>query len=276
MHAHIVLGLDGIWHTHPVGYSEVSSADMDTMFRDLMSATAGDTPGIPPVSMVATRCLNGSCTTINVYVTTYEVKCETEKLPYEVMHFHAGGVANDDFVKDQFNFAGIHVEEGKGGKYVINQFMQLNRVNSKDINGIFIGATVPPPHAVPVILRFTKGILGNEFYLFVEYKEPNLGLNHGLYKVNCSDFSFKPTIVKGEIKEVDLGLGIKNRLEKLKEHNIDLLKFRDRKIALFGGVGFIGSRVLERVVKLFNEVAVVDYDIVGEENIGYQSLYGID
>nr|WP_272914417.1 ThiF family adenylyltransferase [Candidatus Methanodesulfokores washburnensis] len=56
---------------------------------------------------------------------------------------------------------------------------------------------------------------------------------------------------------------------------MDLLGLRTKKVALFG-VSFLGSRLLIRSSKMFDEITIVDYDIVGEENISYQELYTIE
>jgi len=55
------------------------------------------------------------------------------------------------------------------------------------------------------------------------------------------------------------------------KYDIDVLK---RVTYLIIGVGNLGTRVLDNLARLpHNKIILVDHDIVGEENVGYQDLY---
>jgi molybdopterin/thiamine biosynthesis adenylyltransferase len=293
------VGWFGLWHTHPSGFHVASSRDTATMLADLESSTKGDTVGFPPVHLIAAKSgsaayvarMSNESIAVSTYFPTYKLEWRLERVKASkdlnialgglgvALRRHIAGASSvgdlAQFVNDadglrMFNFATIKVQkdEEKGGRLVVD-FNPLTRENAEMADGVFIGASVPP-HVVPVIIKFYMEKTGrNSLYAYFE----NFRDLHGLYKINVN--KAVPEILTGEVKVTDLRFGVGNRLMKLRESGIDLLSMRSRKIVLFG-VGFIGTRVLARLSKLFDEITVVDFDYVGEENINYQELYTPD
>ena len=70
----------GIWHTHPPNMPKASGIDTEAMKRDLTSAINADTPGIPPLNIIAS--LTNGEPTITAYVPTFELDIDREKVPY--------------------------------------------------------------------------------------------------------------------------------------------------------------------------------------------------
>ena len=293
------VGWFGLWHTHPPGFHVASSIDSNTMLADLESSTKGDTPGFPPVHLIAAKSSSAAYVTrmpnqsiaVSTYFPTYKLewRLERAKASKDLYIATAGlGVAlrkhiaeassvgdlaqfvNDSDGRRMYNFAAIKVQKDKEkDKYLVADFYPLTRENAEKADGVFIGASVPP-HVVPVIIKFYIEKTGrNSLYAYFEDFEDL----HGLYKIDVN--KAVPEILTGEVKVLDLRFGVGNRLIRLRESGIDLLGMRGRKITLFG-VGFIGTRVLARLSKLFDEITVVDFDYVGEENINYQELYTPD
>ncbi len=289
------LGWFGIWHTHPHDYPKASSIDRDAMLSYLKTASVGDTLGIPPLSLVAAKSSRGDYE-YNVYLTSYKVLADIEKINNVELDVGFTDVSSlnptlkellkhgnnptevileeydDDMIHWMFNFLAMRVQEVKD-QYIIKELQPLTIDTVKDSDGIFIGASVPP-HLVPLVLKFfSEGAKKNRFYTYFEGFNQNDVL-HGLYEVTIE--GFEPLIIEGNTKVLDVGFGMENRIKRLREdHGIDLISLRKRRVVLFGA-GFLGSRILTRLSKLFNEIAIVDYDTVGEENIGYQELYGIE
>jgi molybdopterin/thiamine biosynthesis adenylyltransferase len=293
------VGWFGLWHTHPPDFHVASSIDNNAMLADLESSTKGDTPGFPPVHLIAAKSSSAAYVTrmpnqsiaVSTYFPTYKLEWRLERAEAskDLNIATAGlGVAlrkhiaeassvgdlaqfvNDSDGRRMYNFAAIKVQKDKEkDKYLVADFYPLTRENAEKADGVFIGASVPP-HVVPVIIKFYIEKTGrNSLYAYFE----DFGDLHGLYKIDVN--KAVPEISTGEVKVLDLRFGVGNRLIRLRESGIDLLGMRGRKITLFG-VGFIGTRVLARLSKLFGEITVVDFDYVGEENINYQELYTPD
>jgi molybdopterin/thiamine biosynthesis adenylyltransferase len=295
------VGWFGLWHTHPSGFHVASSIDSDTMLADLESSTKGDTPGFPPVHLIAAKAaksdsaayvarMSNDSIAVSTYFPTYKLEWRLERAEASKdlnvamglgvalrKHIASASSVGDiaQFVNDadglrMFNFATIKVQKDEErGRHLVVDFYPLTRENAETADGVFIGASVPQ-HAVPVIIKFYMEKTGrNSLYAYFEA----FGDLHGLYKIDIN--KAVPEILTGEVKVADLRFGVGNRLMRLRESGIDLLGMRGRKIALFG-VGFIGTRVLARLSKLFDEITVVDFDYVGEENINYQELYTPD
>jgi molybdopterin/thiamine biosynthesis adenylyltransferase len=303
------LGWFGIWHTHPLGFAGASSIDIGAIRADLEAASKGDLPGIPPVHLIAAKVGHGiRC---SVYFPTYKVRYASKKLAEGIEpHRHTSGALSfnpllrdllgdsDQRVLQMFNFSAMNIQEREGSCgefpplhfakiYGIEEFLPLTRDNARASDGVFIGASTPP-HFVPVILRFFAENSGRKrFLVYLEDFRQGNDLTHGLYEVEVE--GFEPHYVSSAVEVegskswhkfgvgvLDTGFGIENRVKRLRdEHGIDLIGLRGRRIALFG-VGFLGTRLLARLSKMFDEVTVVDYDIVGEENVSYQELFAVE
>jgi molybdopterin/thiamine biosynthesis adenylyltransferase len=286
------LGWRGVWHTHSPGFGVASSTDSSSMVADAEAASKGDTPGIPPVHLIASKAERGvEC---SIYFPTFRLRYKPVKLAESVRFYKHVSTASsldpllenfDHDVSRMFNFSAMKTREGESGYeaggllpfakvYEVEEFLPLTRGNAKDSDGVFIGASTPP-HAVPVILKFFAENSGRKsFLVYLEDFKHCGNLAHGLYEIEVE--GFEPCYIPGTVKVLDLGFGVENRVKRLKdEHGIDLLGLRRGKVALFG-VGFVGTRLLARLSKMFDEITIVDYDAVGEENVSYQELYTVE
>ena len=282
------LGWYGVWHTHPAGFGTASSTDSSSMVADSEAASRGDLPGIPPVHLIAAKLWQDvKC---SIYFPTFKLRYNSFKLAESVRfckHIAEASSFNpmlrdfDHSASRMFNFSAMKIREVEtegllplARIYEIREFHPLTRDNVKDSDGVFIGASTPP-HAVPVILKFFAENSGRKsFLVYLEDLKNCRDLSHGLYRIEVEDF--EPRYLPGTVKVLDLGFGVENRVKRLKdEHNINLLGLRERKIALFG-VGFVGTRLLARLSKMFDEITIVDNDAVGEENVSYQELYTVE
>jgi len=93
-----------------------------------------------------------------------------------------------------------------------------------------------------------------------------------LFKILLKDY--KEKIIEAKVGISSPKFGYEQRLKPISEH-LSLEKLRECKIALFGA-GFLGTQIAGALAKYFGEIAVVDDDFVGYENIGYQEYYTLE
>ena len=148
--------------------------------------------------------------------------------------------------------------------YEIQEFLTLNKSNVKDSDGIFIGSKVPA-HVIPVLILYFAKHSGRNSFLVLEE-------NEGLFKILLKDY--KEKIIEAKVGISSPKFGYERRLKPISEH-LSLEKLRECRIALFGA-GFLGTQIAGALAKYFREIAVVDDDFVGYENIGYQEYYTLE
>ena len=148
--------------------------------------------------------------------------------------------------------------------YEIQEFLTLNKSNVKGSDGIFIGSKVPA-HVIPVLILYFAKHSGRNSFLVLEE-------NEGLFKILLKDY--KEKIIEAKVGISSPKFGYEQRLKPISEH-LSLEKLRECKIALFGA-GFLGTQIAGALAKYFGEIAVVDDDFVGYENIGYQEYYTLE
>lgn len=146
----------------------------------------------------------------------------------------------------------------------LDEFLTLNKSNVKGSDGISIGSKVPA-HVIPVLILYFAKHSGRNSFLVLEE-------NEGLFKILLKDY--KEKIIEAKVGISSPKFGYEQRLKPISEH-LSLEKLRECRIALFGA-GFLGTQIAGALAKYFGEIAVVDDDFVGYENIGYQEYYTLE
>ncbi len=261
-------GKFGVWHTHPDNMPYASGTDIETMRRDLLSSINADTPGVPPLSLIASL-VNGK-PEITVYIPTFRIEMDKARMPY-MLDDTPTDFWYPEIIKDKkyfYHYLFLEVEESTdaitGNVYYRIRFIQPFSSNVGDSDGIFIGSRVPA-HLIPVLIVYYLKRKGSDFFILFE--------NDGLYKVKVKSYNEDFVEVKPKVGQPDYGY--EQRLKKLEESGFKLDKYKNCKIALFGA-GFLGGNILSSLAKYFGEIVLVDDDIVGNENVGYQEFFSAE
>lgn len=266
---HARFGRFGIWHTHPSNMPFASNIDYETMKKDLISSVKGDTPGVPPINLIASL-VNGK-PEMTVYIPSFKVEMKKYKVPYMLedvsMNFSYPKILEDKKYFYHYYFLDVieDVDPISNHNFYRVRFVEPSKSNIKNSDGVFIGSRVPV-HLVPVLIVYYLINKGSSFFILYE--------NDGLYSVRVETYDAYFEEVKPKVGK--LSYGYEQRLEKLSEYGFNLSRYHKKyKIALFGA-GFLGGNILSLVAKYFGEIVLVDDDIVGDENIGYQEFFTIE
>jgi len=260
-------GLQGIWHTHPKGLCRASGIDMATMRRDAERSIEAVIPGVPPLNMIAASGSEGVC--VKSYIPSWSASCRTISGPHAYIVEEAGPAFRG---ASWGMYRLIEVEEKEdpmeGGSYYavrIKGDLDAEEANGlSGMAGVYLAHSVPP-HASATVLEFARRRIGGRLWLLDDLA--------GLYLVEASQ-GF-PVVEEVEVSVASTGLGWSERMSLLEsEYGFPVSSIGKSTVALFGA-GFIGSRIAEVVAPYVGRLIVVDYDFVGEENIGYQSLYSL-
>lgn len=257
----------GVWHTHPPNMPKASERDIKTMKDDLISAISSDTPGIPPLSLISS--LTNGKPEITVYIPTFEVKMDEEKVPY-LLNSSPTKFSLPQWMQERddrkffYHFLLFRGEEKidkltEKRYYEVQEFLPIYCSSIKDSDGVFIGSKVPI-HLIPLLITYFAKHSKRNFLVLRE--------NEGMFELSVK--SYKEKIIEVGVDISSPKFGHEQRLELLSD--LSLQRLREYRIALFGG-GFLGSPIASALAKYFGEIVVVDNDFVGPENVGYQEYY---